>query len=118
MSYQIAVDVGGTFTDLVLQDGAGRVQTFKSPTTPGQIVEGILNGLTLVASNLNLDRRELLKACAKLSCGTTAATNAILEGTYARTALICTEGFRDTLLIREGGKQDTYTIAVDYPPPY
>jgi N-methylhydantoinase A len=118
VSYEIAVDVGGTFTDLVLQDAGGRVRTFKSPTTPGELVGGILEGLNLVAGHMGLERRALLGACAKLSCGTTAATNAILEGTYARTALICTEGFRDTLLIREGGKQDTYTIAIDYPPPY
>jgi N-methylhydantoinase A len=118
VSYQIAVDVGGTFTDLVLQDAAGRVQTFKSPTTPGRVVDGILDGLALIASHLRIDRSALLADCAKLACGTTAATNAILEGTYARTALICTEGFRDTLLIREGGKQDTYQIAIDYPPAY
>jgi N-methylhydantoinase A len=118
VSYEIAVDVGGTFTDLVLQDAVGRVRTFKSPTTPGELVGGILDGLNLVAAHVGMERRALLGACAKLSCGTTAATNAILEGTYARTALICTEGFRDTLLIREGGKRDTYTIAIDYPPPY
>jgi N-methylhydantoinase A len=118
VSYEIAVDVGGTFTDLVLQDADGRVRIFKSPTTPGQLVDGILEGLHLAAGHLGIERRALLGACARLSCGTTAATNAIIEGTYARTALICTDGFRDTLLIREGGKQDTYTLAIDYPPPY
>lgn len=118
MSYQIAVDVGGTFTDVVLHDDTGLVRTFKAPTTPGQIVEGILHGLEHAARELGMERRALLADCTKFACGTTAATNAILEGTYARTGLICTEGFRDTLLIREGGKQDTYNIAVDYPPPY
>ncbi|MGE0240590.1 MAG: hydantoinase/oxoprolinase family protein [Parvibaculaceae bacterium] len=118
MSYQIAVDVGGTFTDLVLQDGGGRVRSFKAPTTPGQISGGILHGLSLIADTLGQTREELLGACSKLACGTTVATNAILEGKYARTALLCTQGFRDTLLIREGGKQDTYNIAIDYPPPY
>jgi N-methylhydantoinase A len=118
VTYQIAVDVGGTFTDLVLQDGEGRVQSFKAPTTPGQISGGILNGLSLIADSLGHSREELLNSCSKLACGTTVATNAIIEGKYARTALICTKGFRDTLLIREGGKQDTYEIAIDYPPPY
>ena len=118
MSFQIAVDVGGTFTDLVLQESNGRVRTFKAPTTPGRIVEGILNGLQLIAAEFGMARRDLLGACSKFACGTTAATNAILERTYARTGLLCTEGFRDTLLIREGGKQDTYTIAIDYPEPY
>jgi N-methylhydantoinase A len=118
MSFQIAVDVGGTFTDLVVLERDGKVHTFKAPTTPGRIVDGILNGLELVADHFKIARAELLAACSKFACGTTAATNAILEGTYARTGLICTEGFRDTLLIREGGKRDTYTIAIDYPAPY
>ncbi|MGE0007576.1 MAG: hydantoinase/oxoprolinase family protein [Parvibaculaceae bacterium] len=118
MTYQIAVDVGGTFTDLVLQDTDGRVRSFKAPTTPGRISGGILQGLSLIADTLGRTREDLLGACGKLACGTTVATNAILEGKYARTALLCTRGFRDTLLIREGGKQDTYTIAIDYPPPY
>jgi N-methylhydantoinase A len=118
MTYQIAVDVGGTFTDLVLQDEAGRVRSFKAPTTPGQISGGILEGLSLIADSLGRSRQELLNSCSKLACGTTVATNAIIEGKYARTALICTKGFRDTLLIREGGKQDTYDIAIDYPAPY
>jgi N-methylhydantoinase A len=118
MSFQIAVDVGGTFTDLVLQKPDGRVHAFKVPTTAGRIVDGILNGLDLIAREFGLARRDLLGACSKLACGTTAATNAILERTTARTGLICTEGFRDTLLIREGGKADTYTIAIDYPSPY
>ncbi|HKU96067.1 MAG TPA: hydantoinase/oxoprolinase family protein [Vineibacter sp.] len=118
MSFQIAVDVGGTFTDVVLQDTSGRVRTYKAPTTPGRIVDGILDGVELVAADLGLTRKALLADCAKFTCGTTAATNAILEGTYARTGLICTTGFRDTLLIREGGKQDTYNIAIDYPAPF
>lgn len=120
MTYQIAVDVGGTFTDLVLREPNGRTRSFKSPSTAGQIVEGILNGVTLIARFYGMERRELLNQCAKFSCGTTVATNAILERTYARTGLITTEGFRDTLLIREGGKDDAdaITIAMDYPEPY
>jgi N-methylhydantoinase A len=118
MNYQIAIDVGGTFTDLVVRETSGKVRSFKSKTTPGQIVEGILDGLELVAKDYSVTRKELLGDCSRLACGTTAATNAILEGTYARTGLICTEGFRDTLLIREGGKTDTHTIAIDYPEPY
>jgi len=118
VTYQIAVDIGGTFTDLVLQDEAGNVRSFKAPTTPRQISDGILQGLSLIADSLGKSREDLLASCSKFACGTTVATNAILEGKYARTALICTKGFRDTLLIREGGKQDTYNIAIDYPQPY
>ncbi|MCO5070748.1 MAG: hydantoinase/oxoprolinase family protein [Rhizobiaceae bacterium] len=118
MNVQIAVDVGGTFTDLVLQESSGQIRTYKAPTTPGRIVDGILNGVELIADDFGLDRRELLRKCTRFACGTTAATNAILEKTYATTGLICTEGFRDILTVREGGKADTYTIAIDYPEPY
>ena len=79
MSFQIAVDVGGTFTDLVLQESNGRVRTFKAPTTPGRIVEGILNGLQLIAAEFGMARRDLLAACSKFACGTTAATNLLLD---------------------------------------
>lgn len=118
MALEIAVDVGGTFTDVVLSDGEGRLGIFKSPTTAGHIVDGILDGLGLLAHHLGTTVGDVLGRCEAFSCGTTAATNAILEGAYARTALLCTEGFRDTLLIREGGKEDTYSIKIDYPPPY
>lgn len=118
MSVQIAVDVGGTFTDLVLKEANGQVRTYKAPTTPGRIVDGILNGVELIAEDFGLSSNELMASCSRFACGTTAATNAILEHTYAPTGLICTEGFRDTLTIREGGKADTYTIAIDYPEPY
>lgn len=118
MSVQIAVDVGGTFTDLVLKEANGRVRNYKAPTTPGRIVDGILDGVGLIAGDFGVSSRELMAGCTRFACGTTAATNAILEHTYARTGLICTEGFRDTLTIREGGKADTYSIAIDYPEPY
>ncbi|MEZ5803745.1 MAG: hydantoinase/oxoprolinase family protein [Rhizobiaceae bacterium] len=118
MSVQIAVDVGGTFTDLVLKEANGRVRNYKAPTTPGRIVDGILDGVGLIAGDFGVSSRELMAECTRFACGTTAATNAILEHTYARTGLICTEGFRDTLTIREGGKADTYSIAIDYPEPY
>ncbi|MCR8547819.1 hydantoinase/oxoprolinase family protein [Salipiger sp. P9] len=120
MRIDIAVDVGGTFTDLILRESGGRVRSYKAPTTPGSIVDGILDGLTLIAQSYGIDRPALLARCDKIACGTTVATNAILEGTYARTGLLCTEGFRDTLLIREGGKDgpDAIRIAMDYPEPY
>ena len=118
MAYQISADVGGTFTDLVVSDEEGFVSTYKAPTTPGRIVGGIVDSIAIAAAALDMQVGELLARCNKFACGTTVATNAILEGNYAKTGLICTEGFRDTLLIREGAKDDTYTIAVDFPEPY
>ena len=118
MGIEISADVGGTFTDFVVRDPAGGLGLFKSSTTPGRIADGIFAGLTLIAERRGQDVRDLLRGCDSLAIGTTVATNAILEGKAAKTGLICTDGFRDTLLIREGGKADTYNIFVDYPDPY
>lgn len=118
MGLEISADIGGTFTDFVVRDADGGVGLFKSSTTPGRIADGIFNGLALVAARHGVALPALLAGCDSFACGTTVATNAILERKAAKTALICTDGFRDTLLIREGGKADTYNIFVDFPDPY
>jgi N-methylhydantoinase A len=114
----IAVDVGGTFTDLVVHDDEGHVHGFKSPTTPADLTDGVFEGLKLIADARGQGLSDLLGDADRFSFGTTAATNAILEGNGARTALLTTRGFRETLLVREGGKDDTYNINQPYPPPY
>ncbi len=118
MTNAISVDVGGTFTDLVMRDAAGAIVSLKSPTTPGRIVDGIMNAVGLAAERHGRDVKRLLGECERFACGSTTATNAILEGNCPRTALLCTEGFRDILLVREGGKDDSYNIRIDYPQPY
>ncbi len=118
MGIAISADVGGTFTDFVVRDAGGSVGLFKSSTTPGRIADGIFAGLDMIARRRGVGLPALLGTCDSFACGTTVATNAILEGKAAKTGLICTQGFRDTLLIREGGKADTYNIFVDFPPPY
>ncbi len=118
MGLTISADVGGTFTDFVVQNDDGTIGLFKSSTTPGRIADGIFAGLGMIAERRGIDLRTLLSACDSFACGTTVATNAILEGKAAKTGLVCTEGFKDTLLVREGGKSDTYNIFVDYPAPY
>ncbi|QHJ01279.1 hydantoinase/oxoprolinase family protein [Xylophilus rhododendri] len=117
MSFEIAVDVGGTFTDLVLRQPGQETRHYKSSST-ARIEEGILSGIGIIAADLGLERQQLLERCSDFACGTTAATNAVLEGKGARTALLCTEGFRDTLLIREGTRHDVLDLYVDYPQPY
>lgn len=118
MGGEIAIDVGGTFTDLVLRLDDGDIRAYKSPTTPGRIIDGVFNGLDQIAEDLGTEGHALITSLDRFAFGTTAATNAILEGKTARTGLLVTRGFRETLLVREGGKADTYTIAMDYPPPY
>ena len=88
----VGVDVGGTFTDLVLldpEDTARPVRVAKVPTTPGNQAEGVLAALRAA----DADPADL----AAIVHGTTTTTNALLERKLARTGLITTRGFRDVL---------------------
>ncbi|MFI5038362.1 MAG: hydantoinase/oxoprolinase family protein [Solirubrobacterales bacterium] len=118
MAFQIAIDTGGTFTDVVLADSDGRFSLSKAPTTPSRIFEGIGSALTVAAQQRALSMSELLAATDVLIYATTRSTNAILTSTTARTALITTKGFRDTLTFREGGKLRPFDFGNPYPEPY
>jgi N-methylhydantoinase A len=118
MPFKIAVDTGGTFTDVVLADGDGRFSLSKAPTTPRRVFEGIGNALAVAGEERSLELRELLADTELLIYATTRSTNAILTGTTARTALITTRGFRDTLTLREGGKLRPFDFGHPYPDPY
>src|SRR6185437_5326702 len=118
MTFQIAIDTGGTFTDVVLADSDGRFSLSKAPTTPGRIFEGIGSALTVAAEQRDLSMSKLLAATDVLIYATTRSTNAILTSTTARTALITTKGFRDTLTFREGGKLRPFDFRNPYPEPY
>ena len=96
----IGVDTGGTFTDLVLMDELGRVATTKASTTPGRLQDGVLDGLGLLAAERGEALEELLAQVSTLGYGTTQTTNALVERKGARTALITTAGFGDTLLVQ------------------
>ncbi|WP_299267349.1 hydantoinase/oxoprolinase family protein [Halorientalis sp.] len=118
MSYQMACDIGGTFTDLYVVQKNGDGDSFKSPTTPDQLLNGLFNTFEKAAASYGMSSEELLKNTNRLVHGTTIATNAIVEDKTSKTALICTDGFRETLLLREGGKNNPYDWSVDYPDPY
>jgi N-methylhydantoinase A len=114
---RVAVDTGGTFTDLVL-DEDGVVRLFKSPTTPDDPVRGVLDVLSVAASSLGTDLRDLLGRVELFVHGTTHATNAVLTGTTARTAFLTTAGHPDILLFREGGRVRPFDFTRRYPDPY
>jgi N-methylhydantoinase A len=114
----IAVDVGGTFTDLVVAFEDGSVVGYKTPSTKPDIIQGFFNGIELIAESIDISARDLFKRLKRVDFGTTAATNALLEGKAARTGLITTRGFRDVLVVREEGKADTYDMKAVYPEPY
>ena len=71
---QIAVDVGGTFTDLVLHDAAGQIHGYKSPTTLADLTDGVFDALMLIADARGQSLLDLLSDTARFSFGTTAAT--------------------------------------------
>lgn len=116
--YTIATDMGGTFTDLVLENQADRtVYVHKTPTTLDDPIRGILAAVDLAATGEGLSRAELLGRTARFVHGTTRALNAVLTGTTAKTALFTTEGHPDILLFREGGRLDPFNFAPAYPEP-
>lgn len=116
--WRIAVDTGGTFTDVVVADAAGRFTIGKALTTPERVFLGLRAALEAAAADLRLGLSELLGRADVLVYGTTHAANAIVTGRVARTALLLTEGFPDVLVIKEGGKPDAHDFGRAYPPPY
>lgn len=118
MGFRIAVDTGGTFSDVVLLDADGELSLAKAPTTPDRMFDGISEALRLAADDRGLSLEELLGRTAVFVYGTTAATNAIITGRTARTAFLTTEGFPDTLVLREGGKLHPFDFRIPFPKPY
>ena len=115
MSYRIGGDVGGTFTDFVLVDDQGHVTEAKTSSTPTDPSEAVLKGLQELADTRHVVLADLLAECSLIIHGTTVALNALIQLRGAKTGLICTEGFRDTLEIRLGYRDVRYDFR--YPPP-
>jgi N-methylhydantoinase A len=113
----IGVDVGGTFTDLVAIDAAGRTVFAKSLSTPQDQSIGVMAGLEELARRLGLPLGEMLAQTERLVHGTTVATNALLERKGAKVALLTTEGHRDILEMREGLKPNRYDLRTPPPEP-
>src|SRR3954463_790278 len=108
----LGVDVGGTFTDAVLVAG-GRLVTAKAPTTPDDQAEGVMAaiGAALDAAGASTGDVEAF------AHGMTVATNALLEGNGARTALVATEGFTDIVELGRQARADLYRLCAAHPPP-
>lgn len=96
MTYRLGVDVGGTFTDLLLFDeDTGNFWRHKTPSTPHDSSEGILNGVKSLTDEAGVAAKDI----AYFLHGTTVATNAVLEGKGAKVGLVTTEGYRDIMQI-------------------
>src|ERR1700704_5047809 len=115
--FTIGIDVGGTYTDLVAIDERGQTTFAKSPSTPLDQSIGVMAGLEELARRLKLKRATMLAAADRVVHGTTVATNALLERTGAKVALLTTEGHRDVIEMREGLKGDRYDLRSPPPEP-
>ncbi len=115
---RLAVDTGGTFTDLVLEDDQGLLRMHKTPTTPRDPVEGILNAVGLAAESLSVSVEELLEQSEMFIHGTTHAINAVITGNTAKTAFLTTRGHPDILVLREGGRIEPFNFQIPFPKPF
>jgi N-methylhydantoinase A len=109
---RLAVDIGGTFTDVALEHH-GRLTTAKVLTTPAAPERGVREGVAAILSAAGLAPKDV----AVVIHGTTLATNAIIERKGARTALITTEGHRDVLALRNESRYDQYDLNIILPEP-
>ncbi|MEE9279257.1 MAG: hydantoinase/oxoprolinase family protein [Myxococcota bacterium] len=114
---RIAVDIGGTFTDVVYADEHGRLSVGKALTTRERIFEGIREALEFVAKSLETEVRLLLSRTDLFIYSTTWAINAIVEGKTAKTAVLVTEGFPN-VSFRAGGRTNAFDFSKPNPKPY
>lgn len=112
----IAVDVGGTFTDLVMIDGAGDQRVVKVPSTPDDPARGVLAAVDELAVGAGVSVADVLGNCTRFVHGSTVATNAVLERRLDPVGLLTTEGFRDALEIRRGIREDQWDHRAPWPP--
>ena len=110
---RLAVDIGGTFTDLAVEPSNGPRVTAKVLTTPQAPERGVLDGLRLLLGRAGLEARDV----GLFVHGTTLATNALIERKGARTALITTAGFRDVLALGNESRYDQYDLNIALPEP-
>jgi N-methylhydantoinase A len=109
--YRVSVDVGGTFTDVVVADAAGQLTLGKALTTPDRSYTGLRSGLEDAANQLGVGVDELLAETGVLIYGTTRSTNAIVQGATAKTAFLTTAGFPNILHYRQGGKERPFDLS-------
>jgi N-methylhydantoinase A/oxoprolinase/acetone carboxylase beta subunit len=113
ITYEIGIDTGGTFTDMVCRGSDGSVRLKKVPSTRSNPSAAILSALAYAQSEWGVASADV----ALFAHGTTVATNAVLERKGARTGIITTQGFRDVLEIGRQSRRDMYDLALRPQPP-
>jgi N-methylhydantoinase A len=114
--WRIGVDVGGTFTDLVMIDAVGATLVFKAPSVPDDPAKGVIAALELAAAQHDGTIADILGRCESFVHGSTIATNTLIERKGAKVGLLTTEGFRDSLEIRRGWRDDVWAHREPNPP--
>jgi N-methylhydantoinase A len=104
MTYLVGIDIGGTFTDCAIVDGAGKLLTTKVPSTPGDFSRGMMDALGAGAQALGVELGDFCRDIAFLSHGTTVGTNTIIQKKGARVGLITTKGHEDAIHIMRGSR--------------
>ncbi|MGE0512195.1 MAG: hydantoinase/oxoprolinase N-terminal domain-containing protein, partial [Acidimicrobiia bacterium] len=113
--WRLAVDIGGTFTDLVLLDAAsGSIVVDKTLTTPSAPLDGVRRGIGQLLAKAGVRPADIT---APIVHATTLITNALIEGKTGRAGLVTTDGFGDTLLIRDEHRYDMYDLQIEFPAP-
>ncbi len=113
--WRLAVDIGGTFTDVVLFDAvSGRVVVDKTLTTPAAPLDGVRTGVRQLLAKAGVRPADITKPIVH---ATTLITNALIEGKIGRAGMVTTTGFGDTLLIRNEHRYDMYDLQIEFPAP-
>jgi N-methylhydantoinase A len=112
--FAIAVDIGGTFTDVVLRGGDGRVWVDKTLTTPRDLLDGFFRAVDQVLAKAGAEPADVDDVAVH---ATTIVTNALIERRGPTTALVVTEGFRDVLYIRDEHRYDMYDPLIEFTAP-
>lgn len=118
MPYTVAIDIGGTFTDGVIQDRGGAVHIVKASSTPGAFEQGFMDALSKAADLFGHDLRTFLAQTRRIVHGSTVSTNALVERRAVPTGFICNAGHPDILTIREAVPKPLFNWRIEYPEPY
>ena len=108
MRFNVGIDIGGTFTDLICVSSEGKTIVHKTLSTPQDSSIGFINGIREVAEMSGLSFEKFVSNIDTIVHGTTVSTNALLTLRGAKTALITTKGFRDALEMRRGIREEQF----------
>src|SRR5580704_4388185 len=114
MTYSLAVDIGGTFTDVVLRHSSGQLTVDKTLTTPHDLIEGFFRGVHGVLRSAGIEPRDIDGVVVH---ATTVVTNTLIERKGEATALLVTKGFADVLRIRNEHRYEMYDPQIEFPEP-